>query len=454
MTARSRSCWKALFASVSIAATIAACAADQESPSAGGIPLQAAISHSRQFVVWAPEREIGTLWAAWCESAAADIAALLRASTPYADASPIYLHLIPGSKTARMPVKTVQGYPDGRLQQRIFAELDKCSQSEVLAGLSRMICNRHAIARQSAARRRRRLAAVPDWLAFGVALNISASNRAHMRSLAAGLWRRGEIPRVDECLAMNPEAAGRATPREEAIFYAFMRWLRGLSDFESIVDMAIGNSSRGDSVTRLDLLQAAQEFESLREIELSWELALARIEKIDTLVRRRDPLEALADLNGFIAGIFEIYSELSGLRVDGGNVVRYRSADWCEELTQAALAGLQEFLSGPDPETRSLARSYAEAFRMLGEYKEKDAKSSASIILGDGVTEGRIAAAFAAAEQARNDLAARYRRYKSYLDRIENKLYNRRQAGGYSPSKEEVEYLDSVEQGLFLPARR
>jgi len=405
------------------------------------MPLKASISQSRQFVVWAPEREEGTLWASWCEDAAEEISSLLGRPLPQIHSSPIYIHLLPGPRASRRPVETVQGYPDSRLQQFMLVDLARYSESEVLEGLSRLICDRYAIARQSSTRRAEGLASAPDWLVCGVALNIPSAQRAHLRALAAGLWRRGEFPSADQCLAMQPSLLARTGPRQQAFLSAFMRWLLSLSDFESVLDMAIDKAVEGESVTRLDLLQASEEFQSLRETELSWEMSLAQIDKMETLARRSDPLAALAELEDFIDGIFAAYSSLTGLPLGTENIDGYREAEWCKDLAQDALAGLQGLSITPDRRLRSLVQAYIEAFQEL--LKPRDGPLR-NILRG-----GRGGKLFGEAEQQRTALREFYRRCKSYLDRVEDNLYNRSDAGGYVPGAEEIEYLDRVEKNLF-----
>lgn len=408
------------------------------------IPLQASISHSRQFVVWAPEREEGTFWASWCEDAAQEISYLLGRPLPQIPSAPIYVHLLPGPRAIGRPVETVQGYPDSRLQQFVLVDLARYSESDLLEGLSRLICDRYAIARQSSSRRAERLASVPGWLAYGAALNIPASQRAHLRSLAAGLWRRGEFPSAEQCLGMHPSLLGRVGPRQEAFLYAFLRWLLGLPDFDSVLDMAIEKGVRGESVTRLDLLQASDEFQSLRDIELSWEMSLARMEKIDALASRSDPVAALLEVEKFIDSIFDTYSSLTGLQLGTANIARYREADWCRDLCREAQAGLQELSINHDQRLRSLVQTYIEAFRRLSNPAGGPLRK---IVRGRNDSE-----IFAEAEQQRAALGEFYGRCKSYLDRVEDNLYNRYDAGGYVPGAEEIEYLDRVEKNL-LPGR-
>lgn len=386
------------------------------------------------------------LWSIWAETVAEELSDIVDAPPPLLDSAPLYIHILTDSKTANLPVVPLQAYPDGKLLQRLLLYRTRRSQSEALAGLCELLCNRYAIARQPSAKRADDLAAFPDWLSIGLSLNLPSANRGHYRTLAAAVWRRGDMPSAKAILGMG-QISGRTDPEQEAAFFALADWLISNDNIKAVFRSAAEASALGRDFTLPDLLAVCPNIANKYELEQARDLALARIDWGGELARRAAPLDALARLEKLLGDLPAQYSILASESLEMGVLPDYRAAYWMDELCMRAIARLREFSMTVDRDLRSTIELYIKIFRMLslpdGNIFQRLWNQTAS--------DRKIERMIADADEKLQAVGKRYQDYNSYLDKVENNLYNNHGSWRYMPTQAEIDYIDKFEEKYLLP---
>jgi hypothetical protein len=435
---RFRSCSKAAVASLLAALLLLPTLAQAQSQGATPRPA-AAVSSSRRFVVWAPLREEATLWAVWAEDVADQLADYLPAAALPASSLPIHIHILPQAAAGAPPVAELQAYADGRLMQRLLIARDTHSDAEALAGLIGLICNRPAAALQSGSEREQSLAEIPRWLSIGLALNLPLAPRGHYRALAASLWRAGDLPELAELLALR-RIPGRATPAQEAGCCALLRWMKSTGQLPHIFVAICRSAAEGSEFGLAELANCLPTWADARDIGAGWEQALAENAHSEELRSYADPRTALTALGRLLANLPE-ECELSAVApVALEELPAMRESDWISELSLRTIIKLQHLRRAVDRDLRRLIEDYIEIF-------DKLASPSGRLLdrlFGFTVSDRRLEKMIARAERRRAGIEARYAEYNDYLDRVEQALYESHGVWRYSPSPEEIEYIDSL----------
>lgn len=323
------------------------------------------LSASRRFAVRglpaAPAAEL----ARWCDDVAGRVATRLGAEAPFAPGEWIEIFCDEEAPADRGRVVKGQGYVDGRLQQRLSViNVASADQEDMLEGLVWLLVNRYVIQEQTSAERAARLGATPDWLAVGVAQGLYPELRQRNTRLVVARWLDGATVDLPGLLDHEFLPPGRWIEKAQAGLT--VDWMSELAASRQGYAALWRHLA---AAPRPDLAWLARDwlgFPSLRELNKSWDLWLARQQLVVTA--SAEGLARLARLRKLLEVRPEDYA-VAGVGVPPGltpaRMIEQRAEPWMPVLAGRVNLSVQSVGLGQGADLQEVTRAYGQFFDAL-----------------------------------------------------------------------------------------
>lgn len=270
---------------------------------------------------------------------------------------------------------------DGRrlIQRLTIANYDAIDLETVMTQLCRLLLAGQIYAAGSGANAGarwdpaavKRAAAVPHWLACGVAQNLYPSLRARNSNLVLDAWLSGKAPPAHAILtsAEPPHAAdgvaltgSRADRFASAECGVFVAWILSTPDSDMIVGAILSRLNAGDPITR-EWLSAHMLTGSTDTLNDGWDRWMLRLKRTisepgSIPSAALDPLAAELLLYPGLSGIPSSSREKQAFGFD--LLITERRAGWAEPFASAKKNRLQMLKIGRDPRYQAVVDAYCE----------------------------------------------------------------------------------------------
>lgn len=193
------------------------------------LPVRTIFSSTHRFAISGLSGVDSMTLARWAEDVADRLERVLGTSIPFEAGEVLIIRGLEDSRAARPVVEKVQGYFDGRLQQKlVIVRPSGMDQEDALEALCALLLNRCLLARQPVGQRQPRGAVAPDWLSVGLAQNLFKELRARNAGIVQELRDAGNLPAAAEVLDWTVLPPGRW--REKYCAGLFVSWLMAQPD--------------------------------------------------------------------------------------------------------------------------------------------------------------------------------------------------------------------------------